>query len=367
MRVELIIYLYGAVCVSMIVFNIIYNLILKGSQPRLARRRRRLEARIGPQLARLGRGERVQPRHLAELQRTLRRVQNLIAFDQLLKPRLQGEEAAVYSAYLAEIQPAILSLALFYHKRDTMRAAYFSYFLSRYMAPRHMLVHSIQGVLLDYIRRDNLYFRINALQALYRFGSPESILAALEIQDRDEVFLHEKILTEGLLSFTGDHRALIGLLWARLDEFSERTQLAISNYIRFQSGEYTEEMLSILLDEKWGKELRLSAIRYFGRYRYDPALEPLLAFARQRDPEQWEYATVSVSALARYPEERVVDVLVGALHSSNWYVRYAAAASLEAQQVDYPALLDVMAGNDRYAREMMMYRLENRRTQKAGV
>lgn len=33
MKVEFMIYIYGAVCASMIVFNIVYNLLLKGANP----------------------------------------------------------------------------------------------------------------------------------------------------------------------------------------------------------------------------------------------------------------------------------------------------------------------------------------------
>lgn len=46
---------------------------------------------------------------------------------------------------------------------------------------------------------------------------------------------------------------------------------------------------------------------------------------------------------------------------------YAASASLEALDVRYEDMIDIVAGNDRYAREMMTYRLESRRIQKASV
>lgn len=367
MGIEIMIYLYGAVCASMIVFNMVYNLLLKRSKLRLERRCRALEAHIQPQLDRLRLGEEVEPRHFAYLRRSLRRVRNLVAFDQVLRKNLRPDPAPWEEAYLDRLQPVILYLSLVYRKRDTMSAAYFSYVLSRYMAPRHMPIHSIQEILLDYVRKDNLYCRVNALQALYRFGSTEHILTALQIQDQGGILIHEKILTEGLLSFTGDHHELIGKLWAQLGHFSEHTQLAISNYIRFKTGDYTREMLAILQDGTLGKELRLSAIRYFGRYYYRPALELLLDFARLRDPELWEYATVGVSALARYPGEATVTALKEALCSANWYVRYAAAASLEALQVEDGELMDVIIGNDRYAREMLLYRLESRRLQKAEV
>ncbi|HIT34539.1 MAG TPA: hypothetical protein IAC31_07960 [Candidatus Faecousia intestinigallinarum] len=362
MRVEWMIYAYGTVCISLIVFNIIYNVSLRRSEPRLERRCHRIRAKMDEQLGRLSQGQKVDEKHLDYLSSKLKRVKNLIAFDRVLQSFPRGDKTA--EAYFQQIQPIILHLAVIYRRREVMQAAYFSYLLSQYMTTRQMPVDSLQEILLDYVRKDNLYCRVNALEALYTIGTPRSILRALEIQDSDSVFIHEKILTEGLLTYTGNHDELIELLWARLDSFSVRTQLAILNYIRFETGNYAQEMFSIMMDQSRDKELRLSAIRYFGKYAYQPALPPLLAFAAEKDPAQWEYAAISVSSLARYPGPEVVQQLKEALHSSNWYVRYNASLSLEALHIDYSELIDVVAGNDRYAREMMMYRLENRAVQK---
>ena len=46
MDVEVMLYVYGFVCASMIVFNVVYNLLLKRSEPRLERRCRRLREKI---------------------------------------------------------------------------------------------------------------------------------------------------------------------------------------------------------------------------------------------------------------------------------------------------------------------------------
>ena len=364
MRVEWMIYAYGAVCISLIVFNIIYNISLRRSEPRMERRCRRIRAEMDEQLGRLSQEQPVEERHLDYLSSKLKRVKNLIAFDRALESFPRGTETA--EAYFHQIQPIILHLAIIYHKREPMQAAYFSYLLSRYMTTRQMPVDSLQEILLEYVRKDNLYCRVNALEALFTIGTPGNILRALEIQDSNTVFIHEKILTEGLLSYTGKHDELIGLLWTRLDSFSVSTQLAILNYIRFKTGNYASEMFAIMMDQNRDKELRLSAIRYFGKYAYQPAVEPLLIFAADKDPMKWEYAAISVSSLARYSGPEVVRQLKEALHSSNWYVRYNASLSLEALHIDYNELIDVVAGNDRYAREMMMYRLENRAIQQEG-
>ena len=58
---------------------------------------------------------------------------------------------------------------------------------------------------------------------------------------------------------------------------------------------------------------------------------------------------------------------MGAMHSSNWYVRYNASASLEAHGLSYEGMMDILAGDDRYAREMLNYRLESRRLQRSAA
>lgn len=163
-------------------------------------------------------------------------------------------------------------------------------------------------------------------------GTPEIVAEALRIADDGSVFLHEKLITEGLLSYTGDYHALIEQLWKKMTRYSPHTQLAILNYIRFRSGDYQREMYEIMMDKKAHKELRLAA-----------------------------------SSLASYEGKAVVGALKEALRSSNWYVRYAAAQSLEHLHVNYGDVVDITAGSDRYAREMLMYRLESRKLQSLEV
>ena len=366
MGAQTFLYVYGAVCLSMIVFNIIYGLLLRSSEVRMEKRCRRMREVVEKQLDLIRQGNTVSDRHLDILQRRLRHVNDLMAFDRVLAPLCEDTENTAVRDYLRQLQPVILFLAVYYLRRDNVQAGYFSYFLSRYMGKRRLPVDSMQDLLLEYIQKDNLYCRVNALQALLNGGDAAHIFAALQIQDDGRVFVHEKVLTESLLAFTGDSEALISQLWEHFDAFSDHTKLAILNFIRFRSGKWHAQMLGVMQDKARDKELRLAAIRYFGRYPYEPALETLIAFASDRDPTHWEYVNVAVSALAQYEGARVIDTLKAALHSENWYVRYAAASSLDAHKVDYADLIDIVMGGDRYAREMMTYRLESRKMQEAG-
>lgn len=366
MRAEMLIYIYGAICLSMIGFNLLYNLAMKRREPRLEKQCEKMKSEVMRQLDAIRKSGAVQPDHLHNLQRRLQKLKNLMAFDRVMQPLCEGARDDAVTQYLAQIRPAMLYLADCYRRRDATQAAYFAFLLSRYIIKKQMPIDSIQDVLLGYIQKQNLYCSVNALQALCAFGDARHVLAALKLLDASPVFMHEKILTESLLSYAGDHDDLIRLLWMDIDAHSEQMQLAILNYIRFKTDGYQQEMFAVMQDEGKDKELRLSAIRYLGRYTYEPALDALIAFASDRDLSNWEYATVSLSSLVRYPGDRVMDTLKAALHSSNWYIRQSAALSLEARGVDYSSMMDVIAGNDRYAREMVTYRLETQRLQKAG-
>ena len=348
----------------MITFNLIYGLIMRGSDVRFSRRVGQLEDSIEKQLSRISAGETMDSRYMRRLRHRLSHVNHLRVFDQTLERCLADGDGETVTVYLAQLQPVILHLAMVYRKRENLQAAYFAYFLSRHRLNKYMQMDTVQNVLVEYMEKDSLYCRVNALKALCTFGSPESILRAVVIQDHSGSFLHEKLLTECLLLYGGDSDRLIQMFWARMEEFTIRTQRAILDYIRFKTGCYQEKMFRIMADHRQHRELRYSAIRYMGRYPYPPARTHLLEFLRDTDPEHWEYAAISATALAAYPGQDVVNGLMEAMHSGNWYIRYNAAVSLEAHGLSYSDLIELVSGRDRYAREMIMYLLEQRRMEK---
>lgn len=362
MNSEILLYGYGAVCICMLIFNIIYSLAMKQRDRKLVRRSSEMSTQVRMQLQRLRIGGNIDQKHIRYLRRRLSHVNHLLAFDQVREEYLEDKDDPAVERYRQQIQPVILHLAMVYWHREMVQTAYFAYFLSKFK-PSSI---AAENIMLEYLKRDNLYCRVNALQALYEFGSEENVVRAVVLMDRSGSIPHEKILTDGLLTFHGNHKRLIAMLWQQLEEFSERTKLSILNYIRYKSGDYRGRMYEIMADSRQNKELRLSAIRYLGKYPFPPAKAVLMRFAGDRDPLHWEYAAISVTALANYAGQDVVNLLMEAAHSSNWYVRLNAAISLEAHQLDYSDLIEVVGGNDRYAREMMMYRLDLKRLSAEG-
>ena len=362
---------YGLVCLSMLAFNLFYSLYLRAGDRRLEARTQALRRQMEGQIHRIealleGTPHPVQARHLTWLRRRLSHVNYLLAFDRMLE-ELDGQDGAC-QRYIKELQPVFLYLATVYWRRESTQAAYYCHFLARHRLRRHMELDQVQRVVLSYLERDSLYCKVNALKALCSFGGPDILVEALvELGRGGDVQMHEKVITEALLSYTGEAAALIQRLWSHLEDFAPRIQRAVLDYIRFQSGDYRGRMLELMVDSRRDKELRLAAIRYFGRYPYPPAREPLLDFLLDQDPSYWEYAAISAAALAGYPGEEVVGALLRAMNSANWYIRSNAASSLEAHGLSYEEMLRVLSGEDRYAREMLQYRLESRRLEERGA
>ena len=360
MGAEVLLYGYGLVCISMLVFNLLYMVHLHTDDRRRVHRTDWFRRQAASQLETIRSGGQASARHLQMLRRRLARVSHLLAFDRLLD-ELDGRDPAVRQ-YIQQFEPVCLDLARAYLRRENTQAAYFCHFLYRHQLQRFMPVEQIQQLLLSYLQKDSLYCRVNALKALCTFGNPSVVTdALLRLQNRDEGQIREKLVTETLCSYTGDSDALIAQLLQSFDRFSLHVQRAILDYIRFTSGNYCDQMLALLQDDSRNKELHFPAIRYLGRYPYEPARALLLCLARDDDPVRWEYEAVSAAALAGYTGQDVQEALVQALQSPNWYVRYNASASLERQGLSYKSLLGRLRADDRYAREMLTYRLEQRR------
>lgn len=363
---EMLLFGYGAVCVCMLLFNIVYIFVQKGNDRRLEKRSLRHTKEIAAELDRLRDGGTVDPRYIRRLQKKLARVNSLVALERAVSDP-QVQEDACFAAFAEALCPAFATLARAYKKREDIEAAYFLFFLSRHKAFVAADSSAVQEILLEYIQKNSLYCRVNAMTALYAFGTAESVARAVDLMSRMGSTFNEKILTDGLLTFSGDHAQLIAALRACFDGLTVRFRLAVMNYIRYKTGAYCEWMYGVMLDETADKELRLAAVRYFGRYSYEPARAVLLDFLANKDGGDWEYAAISATCLASYSGDDVVAALMEAMHSSNWYVRRNASQSLERYNLDYNDLIEIVGGRDRYAREMMMYRLDVKRLEQERI
>ena len=356
MKVEILLYVYLAVCLSMIVFNIVHAVVLKRRDVRTERVSAGLERHVRAQIERAGADE----KHLKYMMRKLRRVGNMIAFDKMLEP-MYIENAGRTRDYLYSLDSVIIALTAYYSGRGGIEAAYFPYIIKKYRLIAHRPFPSITGTLISMLRSPSIYCRENAMQALYTTGDADCIMEALTVIDSSSDFYHGKMLSDGLLNFAGSARELNGKITAGFDGFSPSMQVVLLNYLRFCDSGYGCFAYGLLRDGTRDDEVRYACIRYLGKFPLEEARDYILSLAECTDAARWEYAAIASSALAAYPGEKTEERLKQNLYSPNWYIRLNSADSLDRQGFTYEKLADVIDGKDRYASEMLRYRLERAR------
>lgn len=360
MNVESLLYIYLFVCAGMIVFNIVTAILLRKKDRKIAKVSEGFRRSVVLQLDRVRNGLEVEPAHKQYLARKLKRVGNMIAFDTMLE-EMYIDNSLCARKYLSELGGVFVSLTIQYSEKNSTEAAYFPYIIKKYRLLTDNSFPSITGLLMKLLTNPNLYCRENAMQALYTTGDCDCILKALKIIDNSDLFYHDKLLSDGLLQFAGNHRQLDNAIIACFDDFSTDMKVALLNFLRFDSGEYRGFMESLLRDEQQNEEIRYSCIRYFGKYRHQPVYPYLLWLADGNNGLNWEYAAIASSALAIYPGEATVELLKKNLCSPNWYVRFNSSQSLDRLGLTYLDLIDVMEGHDRYAAEIAQYRFDRRK------
>ena len=359
MFVQILIYAYLGICAGMILFNIATALLSRRRKHRSFCDGIRLELTVSQELDRLAETGAVSERHLRFMERRLRRVNGMAAFDAALE-RLRVRRPELTRSYLTALNGVMLTLAEDYCRRDEIEAAYFPYIIKKYQLLGGADDAPLKEELLKLLNEPSIYCRENTMQALYTSGDAQIIVRALRIIDASSLYYNPKLLADGLLNFNGDKTELSEALWAAFEDFKVWMQVTILNYFRFSSGAHCERVLALLNDGARDDELRFACLRYFGRYPYEPVYPDLLRYATPSENARWEYAAIASSVLASYPGAETAAVLKRNLYHPNWYIRFNASKSLEQLGFGYRDLIDVIEGHDRYASEILRYRFDVR-------
>lgn len=359
MKVEIMIYVYLAICVGMILFNILSTFVSRRKNKRIVRVSHGFQERICDELKWLEENNCVHNAHKKYLTKKLKYVGNMMAFDMALEEEYT-EKPELIQNYLFAISSVFVSLSIGYCKRDAIEAAYFPYLIKKYRILAGRPFDAMIDMLFQLLHEPSIYCRENAMQALYTIGDCSCVVKALKVIDREDKFYHSKLLTDGLLNFEGSGDRLNSALWEAFGEFSTQMQVALLNYFRFSCGNHCEKMLRLMEDQTQDDEIRFSCIRYFGKYHYEPAYEALLRYADSKNDMRWEYSAIASSVLVIYPSEETIEILKANLYHRNWYIRFNASQSLERIGLTYLDLINVLEGNDRYASEILRYRFDIR-------
>ena len=350
MKTEVLIYAYLAVCAAMIGFNVVCIFVFRVKDKRLYHCSQRF-IRIVHQVIE---NRTVTEAHCKYLAKKLKKINNLMAFDKTLE-ELFAQDPKQIKDYIRQLSYVFTYLTLEYKKKSAIQAAYFPYIIHKYKVFQGQPISIVMYTMLELVHSPSLYVRENALQAIYSIGSVECTINALWILNESSYYHHPKMITDGLLNFSGDTTQLGEQLWDHFERFSNQMQRVIVDYFRFSSPDHQERILELLTSQCTDDEIAYSCIRYLGKYAYGPAYPVLTDIVEKHQHDQWIYTAITASALANYPGDHTVAILKELLHSPNWHVRFNASQSLMALGLYYTDMIDVFEGRDRYAGEIMRY------------
>ncbi|OUP08241.1 HEAT repeat domain-containing protein [Collinsella sp. An2] len=363
MTASIFIAFYAIVSLAMIIFDLVF---LQWETVRaflLERRSRHMATLLETAIARGLDGTDAEHRQL--LSRRLRTLSGMESFDRTME-RLSSEMPDEAEHYLEDISGVFDTLLPSFTGRDSLRRAYFAAIVTRWYRGRpasSALIADLFACLSD----KALYSRQNAFEALVHISTATEIARAVRLLDADGAKRAHRLISETLLAYPGDRNELADAL---LEGFKQRTpemQVCIINFLRHaRTARYGCEpapidrhqfLLDLMQDDRANLEVRLACMRYFMTNPWESALDPIVDFTRADTSASWEYAAVAATVLGSYPCDKTVQALKRCLHSPVYHVRYNAAESLfRLGATPERELANIMCGDDRFARDMVVFR-----------
>lgn len=351
--IDKVIYSYLFICTVILFYNILYIFFSDRRENKCENSLREWQKSIKRQIDGLSDGKVVEQSHKKHMERRLTNTNQLIAYARALDTlREQGEKL---EEYLQENYIVTQSLAYYYARKESMDRAFFAFFISQNVRCDGREYRPLMEILLSYMEDSTVYCRENVLNALYALGNSQAVENALEIINNRQWFHHQKLLSDGLMTFTGDKEELAERLWSHLKNWEDNIMVSVVQFITASSDKFKERFLTVLQSKDVDMEIRLAILRYYRRHVYEPVRPLLLSYLRGENLTDESMRIVTASVIDRYPGEETVAALKAALHYSNWYLRYNAASSLVSLKVDIKQLKDVLEGEDRYAKEILTY------------
>lgn len=299
----------------------------------------------------------------SERSKQLESSENLMAFFRASENFVESNCAIIqqqFARFIQENKKNWICLAKVYEKKNTVPKAYFAFVSEKLRLNRSEEYDELTEIMIRYASEPSVYCRENALKALYAFGNVDAIVDVFLVLSEKKISHHRKLITDGLIGFTGNTEKLSTLLFSHLDSFSLPYQIAIVDYFRFSGGHLKERMITLIENPSTDKDLVCSVLRFYQKYPVEKFKNIFLSYLEPSRIDRWECSSTAALTLAKYPGEDTLTTLKSALTSKYWYVRLNAARAIADLEIEEERLKDILQGQDDYAKEQLLYHMTNK-------
>ena len=253
--------------------------------------------------------------------------------------------------------------SLFGTASDDLKS-FFAYTLSTFQITDKEHNGFFSKTMLSYLSKDSVYLRQNALLSIYSFGNESLVIDAFHILNKKRFYHNERLLADGLMTFTGDKVSLARCLMNVFDTFDKHCKLAIINFMRYENiHDYDERFYELASDSDEDIDLRCASIRLFSKKNGKKTARKLINIIENSyDSDVWEPASVAASVIGNFDDhdenKEAIDCLLKAIHSKWWYVRINSSKSLSKLRISQSQINALEQTKDAYALEELSYALE---------
>lgn len=347
---NIVIEIYLIVCVLLLVFDIVFLVMKNVRKQELYPRNMDLEDSIREAIQVRRETDAFPEDFGKDLEKQLGKVRNFITLMDVLETEQDAE---------LWFRPAVFRQIEEYQKKGDYEQAYYAYAVSRFDYAREPVPPEFAAQFMTFLDSKSLYTFANAMDALYRFGETNLLLAAVEKVDEGQGFYHQKLITDGLLSSRANFQELNPALLEHFDQYTPFMQECLLNFFRM-SGYDIHELCTRLIrgGESVDPEVRYGAMRYFTKY---PTAESQTLFTGilQDEESPWLDQMLAIQALESDGGPDVRAAVEKRVTSPNWYVRTKAISYLHRWGLTREQIYDILYLRDKYADNALLYEYRN--------
>lgn len=271
---------------------------------------------------------------------------------------LLQNELEVQPSMRAIMKPFIFDKAPIYHQKSVYEQAFYTYLISTLDYKDTPLDKTFTEHFISFLDSKSLYTFSNTMEAFYKFGDVHLMLLAITKIDERIGFYHKKLFVDGLLTFQGDFQFLADLLVEKFHTYKDETKESLLDFFRLKGLNVSDLCLNLLKNNTTADEVKYAAMRYFIKFPHDEAKTLFIDYLSSEDTF-WIVQTLSIQGLRSYNDDFTKSLIMSKISHSNWYVRLNASKYLYHQQIKACELFSILAQQDQYANEILLYQYRN--------
>lgn len=354
---NLMIQIYMAVCVVLLIFDIVFLLVKNMRNHRFYPKMINFEEQVTQEIELRKESDKFSEEFQKNLQKKLAKTKYLISLQGVLEKYPEAKEW---------FKPVVFSCLKDYKKKSDYEQAYYTYVISTLGYEKVKVSNAFASDFLFFLDSKSLYTFINTMNAIYEFGETNILIAAIDKVDERAGFYHKKLFVDGLLQAKVDKTEFGTKLMEKYAGYTDFTKSCLLDYFRFANVEASDFCMKLVQSKSEDGELRYAALRYFVKFPNEES-KKYFSEVLKNGNEAWVEEMLAIQGLSCYTEKEVHSLIKSKITSRNWYVRVNAAEYLQKNGLGKEELLEIISLKDRYTNETLLYQYQNDKVMSAYI